>query len=146
MKLIMTVSLDGFVAKHDQDNMSWSGKDDKAIFKILTLVGGKQLCVSKKTYSLMPKLVHRIVTPVSTKSGIDLRTFYHSNPDAWLLGGQTLALEALKLGYIDEMVLCMNKTILHSGIRLHTDISNFGGLLTHNAIKVGDLEVMLLRK
>lgn len=111
MKLLMAVSKDGFVARSSDDDMSWLGAIDKAVFRILTGVGGVVGC-SLKTAKLMPKqlpgrqIVHisRCYRPeILTYSLAEFNRYY---PGAWLIGGPTLAIAALANGYIKEVHLC----------------------------------------
>jgi len=105
MKLIMAISQDNCVARSPQDDMSWLGASDKAAFRLLTGVGGV-LGVSARTANFMPpKLTGRKLVVLSHHT-MDLTTFHTRHPDAWLLGGQTLALSALELGFVTEAHLC----------------------------------------
>lgn len=105
MKLIMAISADGYVARSPQDDMSWLGSADKAAFRILTCVGGV-LGVSARTANFMPLVLPGRKLVRLSHHDMDLTTFYKKHPDAWLLGGQTLALGALEMGYIGEAHIC----------------------------------------
>lgn len=66
MRLIMMGSRDGYVARTRNDDMSWTGKTDKQVFRLLTCVGGTIACGSK-TWEMMPKRLagrHMIRGPV----------------------------------------------------------------------------------
>ncbi len=144
----MAVSADNFVARGDDDRMSWTGPSDKAVFKLLTIVGGERLCAGRKTYEVMPALFGREVVALSQdrQRGQDLREFAAHNPFAWLIGGQTVALEALRLKLLDEVVLVGNQTKLNRGVRLDTRISNFGRMATNFPIRIGDVDVVVLKQ
>lgn len=47
-------SANGYLAKSDSDNMLWTPKLDKKIFKLLTYACGGVCVCSKKTYDLLP--------------------------------------------------------------------------------------------
>lgn len=109
MKLIMAVSGDGFVAKGPDDDMSWTGPIDKAVFKLLTSTSDV-LAVSAKSLEFMPqelpgrgKLYGLSTDP---RRGVQLEDFAAMFPDAWLLGGQELALYAMKNGFVDKAYIC----------------------------------------
>ena len=113
MKLIMAVSGDGFVAKGPDDDMSWTGPIDKAVFKLLTSTSDV-LAVSAKSLEMMPKQLpgRGRIYALSTdpRRGIQLEDFAAMFPDAWLLGGQDLALYAMKNGFVDKAYLCRAMT------------------------------------
>ncbi len=117
MRIIMAVSKDEYMARDLDDDMSWLGATDKAVFRILTSVGGT-LGVSLKSAQYMPhSLEGRELLPLSrygtiTQKGAGLKAwgtlldFQNDRPDGWLIGGPSLALEALKLGWVSEIHLC----------------------------------------
>ena len=109
MKLIMAISGNGFIATGPDDDMSWTGPIDKAVFKLLTSTSDV-LAVSAKTLEYMPnelpgrgKLYALSTDP---RRGIALEDFAAMFPDAWLLGGQELAIHAMKNGFVDRAYLC----------------------------------------
>ena len=106
MRLILGISRDGFLARTENDDMRWLGPIDKAIFRILTGINGT-LIVSKKTAQNMPALEGRKLIPVSS-SEFSLEEAAAAFEDAWLIGGPTLALIALKGGLIHETILCVS--------------------------------------
>jgi len=113
MRLIMVVSADGYVARDEHDDMSWTGTADKKIFRILTGVGG--ICaVGSKTYAMMPSVLHGRALVCLSRKGLTLIDLHRLEkcPDIWLLGGQTVALEALRLGIISEVHLCVSAICL----------------------------------
>ena len=109
MKLIMAVSGNGFVAKGPDDDMSWTGPTDKAVFKLLTSTSDV-LAVSAKSLESMPEQLpgRGKLYGLSTDSrrGVSLEDFAAMFPDAWLLGGQELALYAMKNGFVDKAYIC----------------------------------------
>jgi dihydrofolate reductase len=111
MKLVMAVSRDGWLARDAEDDMSWLGSTDKAVFRILTGVGGV-VGVSHRTAECMPgNLPGRRVIFLSryekkTSHVMALEDFQHSHPDGWLIGGPTLAHAAMEARYLDEVHLC----------------------------------------
>lgn len=118
LKLVMAVSYDGFVARHPKDDMSWTDPQDKELFRSLTSVGGT--CgVGRLTSEVMPKSLpgrRLVVLSNSPLFGISLGSFAFAYPGAWLLGGQTIAMEALKVALVDEVHLIRNSVELGEGI------------------------------
>ena len=106
MRIVMAVSKDGWMARRLDDNMRWLGPTDKAVFRILTGVGG-YVAVGGNSRRCMPgRLIGRNLTVLSSKGPATLFDFYCRHPDGWLVGGPRLALLALDLGYVDEVHLC----------------------------------------
>lgn len=109
MKLIMAVSGNGFVAKGPDDDMSWTGLTDKAVFKLLTSTSDV-LAVSAKSLESMPKQLpgRGKLYGLSTdpRRGVPLEDFAAMFPGAWLLGGQELAVYAMKNGFVDKAYIC----------------------------------------
>jgi len=109
MKLIIAVSGNGFVATGEDDDMSWTGPIDKAVFKLLTSTSDI-LAVSAKTLQYMPKTLpgRGKLYGLSTNParGVPLEDFAAMFPDAWLLGGQELALYAMKNGFVNKAYIC----------------------------------------
>lgn len=113
----MAHSSDGFVARGPEDDMSWTGSADKALFRLLTRAGSQVCGVGSNTYKLMPKLPGRKLTQISRgPDGISLEDLWRI-PNSWLLGGQTLALEALDLGCIETAFMVEVPLKLKKGIK-----------------------------
>lgn len=142
LKLVMAVSKDGIVSLGPEDDMLWTGHDDKRAFRLLTHSGGA-LGAGRRTFERLPKLKGRTVVCLSTRRGMvpnfearriadlskcgpepvsseaayestmTLGQFAHANPDGWLIGGQTVALEALSISMLDLVVLCRAPIELH---------------------------------
>ncbi len=116
LKLIMAVSADGFVARGPTDDMTWTGSTDKRVFRLLTSVGGV-LGAGRRTFEQLPRLEGRTVVLLS-RNGMALNDFCRLYPDAWLIGGQEVALEALQLNLVDQAFLCNSREVfLCSGVR-----------------------------
>lgn len=115
MKLIMALSADGFLCRSENDPMNWLPAIDKRIFRVITGVGG--ICAAgRKTCEVMPlELTGRRLLSLS-RDGFTLDHLAGLYPDAWLLGGQTVALQAFLSGYIHEVHLCWSDVILHQGV------------------------------
>jgi len=119
MKLIMAVSGNGYVANGPEDDMSWTGPIDKAVFKLLTSTSDV-LAVSAKSLQYMPKALpgRGKLYGLSTdpRRGVQLEDFAAMFPDAWLLGGQELAMFAMKNGFVDRAYICR-------GLGTHIDVA-----------------------
>lgn len=121
MRAIMAVSADGYVARHPKDDMSWLGRDDKAAFRILTGVGGLMAC-GRNTYECLPLEMRLLATDGCSADGRRLRVlsgrdndgavetplerFAREFPHAWLIGGQSIVIDAMVRGLVDEFHLC----------------------------------------
>lgn len=135
LKLVMATTADGIMALGPDDPMDWTGSDDKRAFRLLTSVGGV-LGAGRRTFERLPVLKGRTVRCISTRRGyvenaearrvldisrsgpeaisetaayeqtISLGAFSHQYPDGWLIGGRTVALEALAIGLIGEVFMC----------------------------------------
>ena len=141
LKIVMAVSKDGFVSFGPDDDMSWTGPDDKRAFRLLTAVGGV-LGAGRRTFEMLPRLKGRRVVCLSTRPvmvenaaaregqqfpfsdgpmpadaayerALTLGQFAHQHSTGWLIGGQTVALEALAIGLVDQVFLC------HAPVELH---------------------------
>lgn len=142
LKLVMAVSKDGFVSLGPRDDMLWTGPDDKRAFRLLTSVGGV-LGAGRRTFEQLPRLKGRRVFCLSTRRSMvqnaaareamelpldgnakvsdeaayeetmSLGMFAHRHPTGWLIGGQTVALEALSIGLVDQVFLCRAPLELH---------------------------------
>jgi dihydrofolate reductase len=112
MQLVMGMSNDGYVSNGPNDDMKWLGSDDKAAFKLLTLGANAPIAVSAKTAKSMPKnLPGRKIVELS-RSGTTLQYMNTHYPYCCLIGGQTLAEEAFKLGYINIVHICTSEVNL----------------------------------
>lgn len=101
----MAVSADGFLARERGDRMDWLGATDKAVFRILTGVGG--VCaVGSVTAECMPRRLHGRELVVLSRGGVTLDEFHATHPDGWLLGGPTLAMAALGREMLNEVHVC----------------------------------------
>ena len=110
MNLIMAISRNGYVARSASDEMSWTGPIDKAVFKLLTSTH-PVLAVSAKTLEYMPKSLpgrgKLYALSTDPRKGVSLEDMTRFAPDAWLLGGQEIALYALKNGFVTKAYLCI---------------------------------------
>ncbi|ADK73416.1 dihydrofolate reductase [Roseobacter phage RDJL Phi 1] len=105
MRLILGVSADGFLAREKNDRMDWLGPTDKAVFRILTGVGG--VCgVGARSAACMPPNLHGRDMVILSRNGRRLEDFAYSHPDGWLLGGPTLAMAALEQDLLSEVHIC----------------------------------------
>lgn len=127
LRAIMAVSQDGFVARGPADSMDWTGRTDKQVFKLLTCLGGN-MAAGKVTYDLMKDLVlpGRRLLCVRSGGGKALEpneltlgelSYAARRADFWLIGGQTVLLEAVTSGMVEEVVLCTAPKILGEGVQ-----------------------------
>ena len=108
MKAIFAESANGYLARNESDDMSWTGKQDKQMFKFLTTIGGVCVC-SKHTYSLLPNAMKQdtnrkfiVAERTGEKSLIELNKSY---PNAYLIGGTTFLRAAYNLGVVDTFIV-----------------------------------------
>lgn len=114
LKLIMACSEDGYLCRGPDDDMEWTGREDKRLFRLMTTAGGV-MGAGSRTFDLMPtKWLGRRLIRLSTHDGgqdcsgghrMSLGMFAHHHPGAWLLGGPTVACEALDIRLVDEVHL-----------------------------------------
>lgn len=119
LRLIMARSADGFVARGPKDDMKWTGRVDKAVFKILTLQGDQKLAAGRVTFEQLPPLPGRKVYCLSTRGQFtldDLEVASHKR-DFCLIGGQTVALQALRRGMVQQATIVCSDRYLYKGIR-----------------------------
>jgi len=102
LNLLMAVSFDGFAARGPEDNMNWTGYEDKALFKALTMSSPHPLLVGRRTFEQMPKLEGRELVPISRNPelGMSLERAAELYPGAWLIGGMEVARAALQAGLV----------------------------------------------
>lgn len=107
MTLLMAMSADQFLARGVNDDMSWTGPVDKYGFKLLTLSEpSKVICVGAQTFDQLPTLHHRTVIKLTRGlGGYSLYRMKGAYPDSWLIGGPTVAMEALRMGLVNRAIL-----------------------------------------
>ncbi|ALH23649.1 putative dihydrofolate reductase [Pseudomonas phage PaMx28] len=115
MKLILAVSRDGFLASGPDDDMRWTGPADKYAFRLLTLSDGEPLLAGKQTARLMPPLPGRDIVHLS-RSTLPLDMAGRLMREAWLIGGPTVAMEALRLGLVHRAFIHRTQHVLGEGI------------------------------
>ncbi len=118
MKLLLAASADGFLCKGLDDDMKWTGPNDKAVFKLLTLADGMPLLAGSRTKKMLPTLPHRKVFGISHIGGMNLEQAQLTFPDSYLIGGPTIAMAAIEAGFIHHTVICQGGVGIHEGIRL----------------------------
>lgn len=144
MKLVMAISKDGYVARGEHDTMQWTGSTDKALFKLVTLIGGGVVAAGCKTAAILPALEGRSVLALS-RGGYTLHDFAEEYPEGVLIGGQTVALEALELGLIDEVILMRLERFAFSGIRDKITPTIIAGCFALTEVQILDVMVQLYR-
>lgn len=136
MKIIMAVSQDGFVARGPADDMRWTGKMDKQLFRLLTSSGQGIVGVGSTTLALMPDLPGRRLKHITRSPSRDqyksprpraeqmtLEGFQLRYPDEWLAGGITVARAALDKGLVSALFLTrIPGVFLGEGVPLGLDL------------------------
>lgn len=131
MKLLMAISKDGFVCKDENDDMSWTSKTDKKIFRLLTQTDGHgpylpQLFCGYKTGKLLPKLKNRQINIIEdwVEFGfgyIDDNGAFNAVDtcleDGHLIGGQKTALKAFERILIHKAYICRSEVELGDGVK-----------------------------
>lgn len=117
MKLLMARSSDGRYARGPDDDMTWTGRTDKKVFRALTNVGGVCFAGRRTYYLLRTRLPGRRVAMLSRDdpAGFTLGEAWKRFPDSWLLGGQEVAMEALQMELLDEVHLSLIDVALGEG-------------------------------
>ena len=143
MRLLLASSADGYLARGPEDDMKWTGPIDKAVFRLLTLSNGNAvLLAGSRTFDQMPKLPGRRMERLSRgPNGLTLADAAARWPDAWLIGGPEVSVEALRLGLVTRAFICISQAELREGIHAQ----ELSALLPHEdsayTIKVGDVQV-----
>jgi dihydrofolate reductase len=120
MQLILGLSKNNFIAKSENDDMGWL-KTDKNVFRLLSATNGGINYISKKSGEFMPDILPgRKIIKLSRKS-LNLDMAYTLNRKSNLLGGQTLALEAINKNYITDIFLTYSPIELETGIKFNLD-------------------------
>ena len=110
MKAIFVESLNGYLAKGPNDDMSWTPTLDKKIFKLLSFaLGGIYFC-SKRTFNLLPE-----VMTTDPNRHFEIVDHNYSNDDWYLasklfsnavvLGGPTFLKAVYDKGLIDTFIV-----------------------------------------
>lgn len=109
MKAIFVESSDGYLARGETDDMTWTPTLDKKIYKLLTHAFGGTCICSRLTYKLLPdKMLHDsnrkfiIAERSGTNSLTNLSKIY---PNGILIGGPTFLQTAYNLGIIDTFII-----------------------------------------
>jgi dihydrofolate reductase len=141
MKLLLAVSQDGFLCRGPDDDMRWTGPADKAVFRLLTMASSSPLFAGKRTAAQMPKLPGRRLLALST-TGLTLHMAAMMHPDAWLIGGPTVAMSALRDGLIKRAFLCHCSRVLGGG----WPVEQLAQLMPPDPsqrIRLGDVDVLI---
>lgn len=110
MKAIFAESLNGYLAKGPNDDMSWTPKLDKKLFKLLSIVlGGVYFC-SRHTFNLLPKKMtsdpNRHFEVVDRQySDEDWKRAGQVFKNAIILGGPTFLKVVYDKGLIDTFII-----------------------------------------
>lgn len=151
MRLLLAVSADGYLARGPDDDMRWTGPLDKAAFRLLTLSDEEVLLAGSRTFDQMPPLPGRTMLrlsredrPYGKHKRLDLDVAAQCHPNAWLIGGPTVAEEALRRGMIDRAFICVSPAMLHSGM----PFSPLDRLLPKASatIRAGDVRVLVFSR
>jgi dihydrofolate reductase len=141
ISLIMAMSADGFVTKHQDGLVDWTSKEDKKHFVALTKQAGVVI-YGRKTYEFhkkpLPGRLNIILTrqPDISLNQPDLLEFTNQEPqqivenlesrgykEAVVAGGPEINALFLKAGLIDELYLTIEPKLFGSGKPLIADPS-----------------------
>ncbi len=119
LRLVMAMSGDGFVARGPGDDMSWTAPEDKRLFSLVTRTRGALCVVSDRTRRQMPTTLpgRRLVTirrspdTFGSPDDMTLESAAETTDGAWLLGGQTLALEAIRRDLVWEAAVFVSRGV-----------------------------------
>lgn len=141
-KLLLGISADGFLAKGPDDDMKWTGPDDKGIFRVLTLAGGTVLA-GRRTAELLPPLPGRKVVTISRQHhlGLTLQEASWAHRSAWLIGGPETALAALRAGMVEQAFIVRSPNSIGGGIPFST-LDRLLGVTTYTQ-KIGEATVYI---
>ncbi len=138
LTLVMAVTVDGKIARHDDHFPDWTGKADKRMFKRLTEQAGVVIMGSKTFATLGNPLPNRL-NVVMTRRPADYRSsdnliFTDKPPDlllaalsergyqaAVLAGGAHINSLFLRHHLIDEMILTVSPVIFGQGLSLFAE-------------------------
>lgn len=115
-RLLLAVSADDFLARGPGDNMDWTSKSDKFLFRLLT--SGGTVVVGRRTYDVLPPLKNRDVYVLTRGcGGLSLIEAYKRYDGAWLIGGPDVAEQALRQKLVDRAYICrQHDAVLGDGI------------------------------
>lgn len=130
LRAIMAVSADGFVCSGPDDNMRWTGKADKQLFREQTegcaIGAGTTTWEAMRGLNLPGRTLVRITREPRDLASPDgpaeelemtLGAFAENYPDGWLIGGQTMLLSAIQDGFVDRVVLSHVTAELGEGVK-----------------------------
>jgi dihydrofolate reductase len=115
MKMVLVQSADGFLARDEEDDMAWSGREDKAVFRLLTLFDGELLFAGRKTYDLLPALKGRTVMCIS-RDDLTMDLAARKFPNGVIIGGPSVATYALAKKLVTQFAFIKVPVKLGSGI------------------------------
>lgn len=135
LRIVMVSSSDGYAARGLDDDMNWTGAFDKALFKLLTLQGDGVCLTSRRTRKNMPELLPGRKLLEVSRYGLGLRAAASLYPAACLVGGPTLALEAIKLNIVSSLTIVVVRKILGSGLSIAPVQQAMGELAEHGTTR-----------
>lgn len=119
MKAVFVESYNGYLAKGPEDDMSWTPKLDKQLFKLLSCAFGGVCVCSRQTYELLPNKMKYddkrrfiIAERTGANSLVSLNKIF---PNAILVGGPAFLKAAYDLKVIDTFVVTtINERIVNN--------------------------------
>lgn len=109
MKAIFVESLNGYMAHGPKDDMQWTPRMDKQIFRLLAATSGDVYVCSRNTYELLPASMtldaQRRFYVASRNGGNSLINLGANFPNAVLMGGPTFLRTAYDMNLIDTFVV-----------------------------------------
>jgi dihydrofolate reductase len=112
------VSADGFVCRGPDDDMSWTCRQDKTLFRMVT-TQARVLGAGSVTYDIMHsstvrldnRLLVRLTRIDDSSAGLALSEFARRYPNGCVVGGQRLMRLAIESGLVTSLMLCHNERV-----------------------------------
>jgi dihydrofolate reductase len=119
VRAIMAVSADGYVCRGPDDDMRWTGPEDKSLFRSVT--DGSHIGAGTTTWRAMRglKLPNRTLVRITRWPDGELEEtlgdFARNHPNGWLIGGQTMLLAAIRADLVERVLLSHVRAELGGG-------------------------------
>lgn len=159
VKLLMTCTVDGKIAKDSKHFTNWSGSEDKKYFKRITKECGV-IIMGNNTFKLFKNPLQHRLNVVYTRQKISsnyLNVLYTNDPpkillnklkklgysDVCLIGGSKV--NTIFTEYIDEIHLTIVPKLFGNGISLFTESTNIDtNLKLKDMIELGSGNILMI--